>query len=164
MVSCSFQASIAKLTFSSIFFSFFWRFYENYNFMKRKEREREGTWYFLALNRTGEARQSEFFGATLVCDLMRSQFSTLYHRTQYQVMTLVKGDELPLWIIKKQFQLGWVRLVAEPSEATKEACLLPRFARQRAWPDLTEIVFFLFASSCEPRFTRWSRSLAWVRE
>ena len=34
-------------------------------------------------------------GATLVCDLMRSQFSTLYHRTQYQVMTLVKGDELP---------------------------------------------------------------------
>ena len=35
------------------------------------------------------------FGATLVCDLMRSQFSTLYHRTQYQVMTLVKGDELP---------------------------------------------------------------------
>ena len=32
------------------------------------------------------------------CDLMRSQFSTLYHRTQYVmtlVVTLVKGDELP---------------------------------------------------------------------
>ena len=54
---------------------------------------------------------------------MRSHAISVQHTVPpYSVPGYDLGERrrAPLRIIKKQFQLGWVRLVAEQSEATKE--------------------------------------------